>query len=151
MEKSMEKFAVTDSPEHFTHTQSLLWFNYGSHLIYKLLIENVCLSQKTRSIFEAVWFHFETVTEFSSVLSALQLHSSKLSSGTKIAYPCCVFIWIKNWGSCRVVVRAPEVCMPLYFTSLYLAQMYIPQLLKSEVQLNRSYWWAHSTRSISAC
>lgn len=53
-------------------------------------------SQKTCSIFEAVWFHFETVLEFSSVLFALQLHFLKFRIDAKIAYPFCVFIWIMN-------------------------------------------------------
>lgn len=108
-------------------------------------------SQKTCSTFEAMWFHFETVLEFSSVLFALQLHFLKLRSDSKIAHSFCVFIWIKNWGSYRIVVKALEVYMPLYFTTLYLGQMYIPQLLKFLVQPKRSYWWAHSTKILSAC
>jgi len=39
-------------------------------------------SQKTCSIFEAVWFHF--VLEFTSVLFALQIHLLKLRSDTKL-------------------------------------------------------------------
>lgn len=87
-------------------------------------------SQKTCSIFEAMWFHFETVLEFSLVLFALQLHFLKLRSDSKIVHSFCVFICIKNWGSYRIVVKALEVYKPLYFTTLYLGQMYIPQLLK---------------------